>query len=216
MKNVFLSVPTRGQIHWQTVTRLEEIRDASSGLRPILYQEGNLSVALTRNKIVKAFLATACDVLVMVDDDTVPPPHMLEALLPHIPEYAMVSIPHPLPVPKSQDVLALSALVLSARGELNGADLAPGLNRVDAVATGCVAISREALVSLGPNPFRIENDPDATITSDDYLFCAALRAAGYRIGCWWDGWYCDHLRVVQLAPLLEGQLRNSNPLLRRR
>lgn len=214
MRNVFLSVPTRGTIHWQTVTRLEEIRDAADGMRPILYQEGGLSVALTRNKIVKAFLATDCDTLVMVDDDIVPPPHVLEALLPHLPDYAMVSVPHPMPSPKGAE-LVLSAFAANAFGHLGVATLEHGLNEVDAVATGCVAITREALVTLGPNPFRIEHNPDAEITSDDFLFCADLRAIGYRIGCWWDGWYCDHLRTVQLAPLLEGQLRTANPLPRR-
>lgn len=206
--HVLVSVPTRGSIHWQTVTALEGLRDATPGLRPILYQEGNLSVALTRNKIVKRFLETDCSVLVMVDDDIVVPPHLMEAIVPHVPEFAMVSIPHPMPGSDNAS-LVLSAFQANSFG-LILAELEQGLNEVDAVATGCVAISREALEKLGPNPFRIESDPDAEITSDDFLFCADLRAAGYRIGCWWDGWFCDHIRAVQLAPLMEARLHSTS------
>lgn len=207
--HVLVSVPTRGSIHWQTVQSLEALRDDTPGLRSILYQEGNLSVALTRNKIVKRFLETDCEVLVMVDDDIVVPPHLMQSIVPRIPEFAMVSIPHPMPA-ADNSTLVLSAFKANVFGHLNLAELEPGLNEVDAVATGCVAISREALEALGPHPFRIEHDPDADITSDDFLFCADLRAAGYRIGCWWDGWYCDHIRAVQLAPLMEARLHSTS------
>ena len=48
-----VAVPTRGAIRWETVTALEEARDCTPGLGPIVYQPGNLSVALTRNRIVE-------------------------------------------------------------------------------------------------------------------------------------------------------------------
>lgn len=212
--HIIVAVPTRGQIQWQTVTALEAIRDATPGLRPILYQEGNLSVAMTRNRIVKQFLASDATTLVMVDDDIAPPPHALEKLDPYIGEFAAVSIPHPMPTPGRNDEIVLSAYVFrpAFTDGLTVADLEEGMNEVDAVATGCVAISREALETLGPNPFRITNDPDAEIRSDDFLFCADLRFAGLKIGCWWDGWYCDHVRTVGLAPLLEKQIDTTNPL----
>lgn len=215
MRNVFLSVPTRGQIQWQTVTRLEQIRDENQGLPPILYQPGNLSVALTRNRIVKQFLASSCDTLIMVDDDVVPPPHLLESLLPIADGFGMVAVPHSMPSPSDPGRLVLTSFQ-ETRDGLVGCDLAFGLNEVAAVATGCVAISRAALVSLGANPFRIENDPDAVITSDDFLFCADLRKAGFKIGCWWDGWYADHLSTVSLAPIFELQSREMSPLAGRR
>ena len=200
---MFLSVPTRGQISWQTVTRLEEIRDAHPGMRPILYQEGNLSVALTRNKIVRKFLATDCDVLVMVDDDTVPSPHMLESLVPIPSGYGMVGLPYPTVTNGQFGFTAYDKI----EGGMGFAELESGWNDVDALGTGCVAIPREVFAILGKDPFRIETDPTAEITSDDFLFCADLREANYRIGCWWDGWYADHIRAVCLAPLMEGRTR---------
>ena len=205
--HVFLAVPTRGSIHYITVTRLEEVRDNTPGLRPILYQSGNLSVALTRNRIVKKFLATDCTTLMMVDDDVVPPPHFIETLDAFIPEYGMVGIPHPMRNPSDPGSLGLCVLKKDKDGLLNGCALEKGMNEVDAIATGCVAISREAVEAVGENPFRIENNPDALITSDDFLFCADLQERGFKVGSWWDGYFCDHLSTTSLAPLLERSLR---------
>ena len=214
MTSILLSVPTRGQISWQTVTRLEEIRDKHSGLPPILYEPGNLSVAQTRNQIVRKFLNTTHDVLVMVDDDIVPPPHLLESVIPLIPEYGMVGIPYPLW--QSQPGLFLSVFRLKGQDLKLVQNFQEGINDVDALGTGCVAISRDALVALGRNPFRFDNSPEYESTSEDFIFCADMRDAGLKIGCWWDGWYADHIRAIGLAPLMESQLRQSSRLLAER
>jgi len=198
-----LAVPTRGQIGWQTVTRLEEIRDRTPGLAPIVYQPGNLSVALTRNRIVKRFLETDATTLVMVDDDVVPPPHALEALDPLIPEFGMAAVPHPHPWPHDPGRIVLSAYDSAPGGGFAPATLAQGVNEVAAVATGCVAISRAALEATAPAPFRVSHDPDDLISSDDFLFCADLRILGFRIAAWADGWFADHVTTVGLAPLWE-------------
>lgn len=192
------------------MTRLEEIRDAHPGMLPILYQEGNLSVALTRNKIVKKFLETSCDVLVMVDDDTVPSPHVLESLIPIQEGFGMVGLPYPT---VNGNKLGFTAYRAIEGGMEFLPTLENGWNECDALGTGCVAIPREVFVNLGKDPFWIEEDPDADITSDDFLFCKDLRAAGYKIGCWWDGWYADHIRAVGLAPLMESILRERTSMM---
>lgn len=202
-----LAVPTRGAIRWETVTRLEEIRDLHPSVPPILYQAGNLSVALTRNRIVQAFLASPCDVLVMVDDDVVAPPHLLE-LADKLDGYGIVAVPHPMPMPGNPAEVILSAFDTAPGGLVAVDTLEHGMNDVDAVATGCCLVTRAALVAVGPNPFRIDNDP-ATAVSDDFLFCADVRELGFRVGAWWDGWYADHVTTVSLAPLREAQTRTT-------
>jgi hypothetical protein len=202
---ILVAVPTRGAIQWATVTRLQEVRDACHGLPPIIYQPGNLSVAQTRNRIVKRFLAGDWRALAMVDDDVVPSPHFLEMRC-LLDDYAMLCQPHPFPLPHDPSRLALGAFDLAPLG-LVRADLGDGVTEVDAVATGCVIIAREPLVELGPAPFRIADDPDAPEVSDDFLFCRDLRAAGHRIGAWVDhGWFADHHATVSLAPLIEHNL----------
>jgi len=195
---VLLSVPTRGQIQWATVTRLQEIRDAG-GYPPVEYQPGNLSVAQTRNRIVRTFLAGDYDVLVMVDDDIVPSPMFLDRVLPLQDGWGMVALPHPMPHPADRSRLILTVYDDDLR------PLAPelGLHECAYVATGCVAIAREAIEAIGSAPFRIDADPDAEITSDDFLFCQDIRNEGFRVGYWHDGWYADHQTVTSLAPLME-------------
>ena len=202
--HILLAVPTRGCVNWQTVTRLEEARDQTPGLRPIFYQPGNLSVALTRNRIVRQFLATYCTTLIMVDDDVVPPPTFVEILDRPLGEFACVAIPHPMPHPQDPSRLILTAYS-QGDNDLIPHDLEDGLNEVDAVATGCFAVSREALERLGHAPFLIADDPDAPVKSDDFLFCADLKTAGFRIAAWWDGWCADHVSQVNLGALWERQ-----------
>jgi GT2 family glycosyltransferase len=205
-----ITVPTRGQIQWATVTALQAIRDSIPNCPPVEFQPGNLSVAQTRNKIVQTFFKGDYDCLMMVDDDVVPSPHFLERVLPSMDEYGMIALPHPMPHPQDKSLLRLTVFNVNANGELAFAtDLQEGLHECDAVATGCVVISREALEVLGPHPFRITNDPTAEITSDDFLFCQDLKAAGFKIGYWWDGWFADHHSVTSLAPLFEGVITNA-------
>jgi hypothetical protein len=184
--------------------RLEEIRDKNLGLDPILYEPGNLSSAMTRNQIVRKFLATDHDLLVMVDDDVVPPPHLLDFLDP--PEgYGMVGVPYPLW--QSKPGLFLCAFKNPGDGLHLSNDWKNGWNDVDAIGTGCVAIPRAVLEDLGPNPFRFDNTPGRETVSEDFIFCEDLLAKGYKIGCWWDGWFADHVRAIGLAPLMEDLVR---------
>lgn len=202
--SVLISVPTRGQIQWQTVAALQAARDLDPSLPPILYQEGNLSVALTRNRIVEKFLETDCEALAMVDDDIAPPANFVEMLLPFLGEYAMVSLPHSHPHPNEPWNLIFSIYRQTPEG-LAPQGMMPGINECDATATGCVLISREALEQLGPAPFRMAHDPSAPLLSDDMIFCADLKTAGFRIGCLWEGRPVDHFRMTNLAPLHAAQ-----------
>jgi len=210
VRDVLISVPTRGQIQWQTVTALEAARDyMGPGTPPILYQEGNLSVALTRNRIVKRFLETDCTVLAMVDDDIAPPVNFVELLLPFLLDFAMIAIPHAAPHPLAPETLYLTAYdeELSS-GDLKPAGLWQGINEVDAVATGCVLVGRHVFEAgaLGSAPFEIAADPRDRLQSDDLLFCRKLKLNGYRVGCYWDGRPVDHFRSVSLAPLAAATL----------
>ena len=210
--SVFLAVPTRGSIDWATVTRLEEIHAAGNLTHPICYQVGTLSVAQTRNLIVERFRATDCDVLVMVDDDVVPPPHMLDAVA-HLGRFDVVCHPHPM---LAGDTLALGIFKRDGEG-YSFVEPERGAHEVDAVATGCVLITRRILervqAHLNDLPFTIPDDPHARLTSDDFIFCEDVKAAGGRIGYVWDGAWCsDHRRKLSMAPLLERQRVDSIPV----
>ncbi len=202
--DVLISVPTRGSVRWETATALEAARDYIGDVAPILYQPGNLSVAATRNQIVRRFMSTDLTLLAMVDDDVAPPVNFVELLMPFMREYAMVAIPHVAIHPTDPGILYLTAYEAVDSGAGLGIQpkgLWSGINDCDFVATGCVLISRFALEQLGPAPFRIEHDPDAIMKSDDFLFCLDLRAVGLKVAAYWDGQPADHIHNANLSQL---------------
>ena len=138
----------------------------------------------------------------MVDDDISPPPTFLDALTPVPPGYGMVGITHPSPLPFSGQ-LAFQCCLLRD-GELHIVqEWHDGWNDIDAMATGCVAIPRRVLEDW-PNPFRVSNDPNAAITSDDFIFCQDLRIMGEKIAFWADpmGTFCEHIHNANLAAIM--------------
>lgn len=173
---ILVAVPTRGQVSWATCTRLQEIRDANPGLPPIVFRPGHLSVALTRNHIVRQFLAGDWEALIMVDDDVVPATTML-SLVEGFDSYDVVAMPTfvwrpnlaPVPVPA---VFGMSDIQLVGGGALRAAEI---------VGTGCIAIHRRVLEGLHEEPFTVGFE-DGRDVSDDIMFCRAVRAAGFTIG----------------------------------
>ena len=204
---VLITVPTRGSVRWETITRLQAIRDVG-GYPPICYLPGNLSVAQTRNRISAHFdkgnptTGRPYAALVMVDDDVVPSPQFLDCILDRLDEFAVVALPHPMPHPQDPSRLCLTVFNDDGEGFAFRRDIEEGLHECDAVATGCIVISATVLRALGSRPFRITDDPFAPVTSDDFEFCRDVRAAGFRIGYWYDGWFADHVNTASLAPLL--------------
>lgn len=200
--DVLLAVPTRGSVRCETVTQLEAIRDSVDGMRPILYQQGNVSVAVTRNAIVKRFLETDAEVLVMIDDDVAPPQSLLTDLLPLTDGFGCVGIPYTL-VRNGEYTLS----VLQDVDEEVARRVWPryGLTDVDVIGTGCVAIAREVFERFDGPPFRLGYTSDGEMIGEDLLFCRDLRAMGWRVGCMWTGTtFAEHIREVQLSrPLLQ-------------
>ena len=208
-----LAVPTRGQIEWGTVTRLEEIQRTYKIDEPIVYQPGNLSVAQTRNLIVERFMETACDVLVMVDDDIIPPVRCLDAITELCKpgeEWGVLCVPHPFVV-KGGIELGIFDKADDGDGYVLAQPIS-GVNECDAVATGCIMIRRQVLDHdrwrMHVPIFQISDDPRADVTSDDFLFCQYVQACGYRVGYVLNGEACDHHRIVGLGHLYEAHRRS--------
>jgi hypothetical protein len=153
---------------------LQEIRDDNPGLPPIVFRPGHLSVSLTRNHIVRQFLAGDWEALIMVDDDVAPASTLL-GLCDNLDAWDVVAMPTfvwrpelaPIPVPA---VFGTSGLIASG-----------GVREAEIVGTGCIAIHRRVLEGLHDEPFTVGFE-DGRDVSDDIMFCRAVRAAGFRIG----------------------------------
>ena len=127
----------------------------------------------TRNKIVKSFLESKADFLVMLDDDQAPTCNVLD-YIPH--DLDVIGFPYP-----------------SLR--INEADLIPwypappsdaGLTEVEYVGGGCVIIARRVLEAI-PKPFVDVFDADGIFSEgEDLSFCRRVREAGFSIHCVMD------------------------------
>lgn len=218
MTDVLFSVPTRGSISWETVTRLEQMYNDQDP-RPserIFYFPGHLSTALTRNGIVNEFLrSTKGDVLFMCDDDVVPSPNFLKQVIPMVEGFGMIGLPYPM---INNGVFALNVFDFDETDGLMHyrEGMVDGLTECDGIGTGCVVISREALEAFGTSPFRMPSDPLEKIVSEDFCFCQDLQEKGFKVGVWWDGWYADHLVAsLPTAKLMERLLIMENEIRRR-
>ncbi len=199
---ILVAVPTRGQIQWATVTRLQAIRDAEKGLPPILYEADHLSVAATRNLVVAKFLAGDWKVLVMCDDDVVPDERML-GIVDHVPAYAMVGIPY-FRVRPGGGVIHMvyeeTAPGAFLDSMLRVQQVGAGVEQCAAIGTGSVAIAREVLEAMEPPWFDIVYDSEGRVISDDIVFCQRLMLEGLKVGVDW-GQAADHHTTVSMAQI---------------
>ena len=95
-----------------------------------------------------------------------------------------------------------------------------GIQRADAVGTGCVLIARRVLATLfdrarelGPElgpmetPFmRGWNVRGEVTQGNDYAFCRRARAAGFDVWAHWD-YTCMHFNELELTEMVEAMMR---------
>lgn len=205
-EQILVAVPTRGNVSWATCTRLQEIRDANPGLPPILFRPGHLSVALTRNAVVRQFMAGDWEALIMVDDDVAPASTLL-SLTDGFDRFDVVAMPTfiwrpnlaPTPIPA---VWGMSQ-IQTANGQ------AGGLRSAEVVGTGCVAIHRRVFEGLHEEPFMVGREDDHDV-SDDIMFCRAVAAAGFRVGADFTT-AADHHTTVSLQSFVMSMQAHSSP-----
>ena len=73
-----------------------------------------------------------------------------------------------------------------------------GLQRVDAVGTGCFLAHRRIFQDIGPAPFMRKWHEDGTVhKGNDMAFCERVRSKGHEIYCHYD-YPCDHFSELSL------------------
>ena len=209
---IWCAVPTRGDVNFNTLRRLSEIREANPSLPPVHFEAGRLSVASVRNEIVRKFLKTDCDVLLMVDDDLTPHRDVLamsqyvrlSAIETPEPRYDVVGAPYML---LRQPIAMIATPCVFNRGPRGGFKFIPevfsqtGLVPCDALGTGCMMIARRVLEDKRCVPFSLGVDADGVmVMTEDLLFCVRAKEAGYTIAADFarvaDHWNCISLNTV--------------------
>lgn len=180
---VLLAVPTRGHVWHETAKALEPHNPQ--------YVREKISAANVRNKIVRDFLKTDADALVMCDDDVIPAPGFLDQMIQAPYDIAGAAVPvakmpaHP---------VFINAFDVHDDGRIMTTELPEtGHKAVDAVGTGLILIRRKVLEDKAmTRPFDQMIDQDGCIlVGQDLEFCRRARERGYTIGVLMDT-LCDH------------------------
>ena len=210
---IFCAVPTRGEINFNTLRRLQDLRDANPSLPSILYEAGRLSVASVRNEIVRKFLKTECEILWMVDDDITPHRDVL-AMAQYVKttdltgddRYDIVGAPYML---LRQPIALIATPCVFTFGDTGYRPIAKtfsqtGLVECDAMGTGCMMIARRVLQDSRTVPFTLGVDEEGVmIMTEDMLFCLRAKRAGYRIAADYAR-FADHWNALSLNSIHKG------------
>lgn len=183
---ILVTVPTRGTPAAETVMALQAIRDAAPGLPPIHYLSTRLSVCDGRNRIVRRFLESSADFLVMCDDDIIPHAGLLRLAEHGLDIVAapvlIVREEHSVPIPNvfeyDQKIEKFWPLRDTFKHTESGA-----LIECTGVGTGVIGLSRRVLEHADlVAPFRHRWDAHGQmVMTEDLTFCIRALAAGFRI-----------------------------------
>jgi len=194
MKKVLLAIPTGGNLDYRIVEfMLDMIRqkkyDVSVHISKLVGVEAN------RNQIVKAFLNSKCEYLLMVDTDNPP----FNNPLPLIEEDKdIIGLPTPINVSNIPGMSWFAYNIYKDGKQLKDGE---GLEKVDEVGTGCVIIKREVFEKLGDNPFTPERYEDDRIkVGEDIMFCRRAKEKGIEIWTHWD-YKCRHYKEIDLSSI---------------
>lgn len=166
-------------------------------------------ICSNRNAIVKRFLATDCDFLMMQDDDIIPLHNPAELVFA---DKDIVGSPAKVRQEGSQ--LNWVAFVKDATGlgyvacDLSRAPSDADLVAVDVVGTGLICIKRKVIETLGPGCFLDTFDADGLRQlGTDFAFCIRAKEKGFEI--FTTPWrVCEH--VKEMGILDEGAYDDSD------
>jgi Glycosyltransferase like family 2 len=203
---VLLAVPTRGSVHNQTASVLEAVRSRNPSLGPVVFSAGHLSSHETREQIAKYFLATDKQALIMLDDDVVPPLHVLR-LTQWFASYDVVGAAVPMFQPQNCTIPQLMAWDYFPEQRswavLDDVWGRTSIQACDAIGFGCVAVHRRVFEAMEAPFFPMEYDDEHRTITEDLSFCRAARERGFRVACDFEV-ACEHFSTVGLLELARG------------
>lgn len=195
-------VPTRGWPFVGTIERLNEEKVT------YCFERGGISVADVRNKIAWKFMDTDEEVLVMVDDDVVPPHGFYSKLMDGIYRYGYDIVSGVVLVAKALDIHRPNVYVrdgttwVPAPIPTDGA----GIIAAQAVGTGCIAVHRRVLKKV-KHPFNFKLDSQGiVVVGEDLNFCQRASSQGFKIAARYDV-FCEHYDDVYANGVAQAYLK---------
>jgi hypothetical protein len=161
-------------------------------------------ISANRNRIVKDFLETDYDILVMIDDDNPPIQNIFKLI-----EYDKDVMGVPVPI-RDDNGIKWSVFNYSesypkeVKYVAFPLDKRHGLQRVGAISSGVLIVKRKVLERV-KKPFEDRFDENGCIiNSDDMYFAYKVDRAGFEIWTNFD-YYCSHYKTVDLLQMLKFQ-----------
>jgi hypothetical protein len=224
---VFVGIPTlSGSMPIDIVQGLHDAMATTGHSIVLHYERGSTPVDLARNKICGEFLRSKCDVLWMIDDDTLPPPNLAE-LMSVDGDIVTPIIVGAQTLPNGKLGIFNVSYMKNAKGDWRTMDWEvrnTGILDIDSAGTGCLMIRRHVIedermrlpkrfIDLfgeereledtdPPALFEIKRKPNGEwLCGEDLSFCDRARSLGYSIKLH-TGVVCGHLKQIDLKSLL--------------
>lgn len=177
-KGVYLSILNQGWVRPELASLIPRLQEQRKYNLFVAYP-AHKPITHNRNTIVRRFLQTDLDYLLMIDSDNVPPDNILDMA-----DY-------------QKDIIAgmcfaymdntLIPLCLKKneheRYDIADVGINQGIVECDGVGSGVMMIKREVLENM-PFPFRNDYDPEGIKTRGlDVNFCRRAKEKGYKVWC---------------------------------
>lgn len=209
-------VPTRGHVWYETATALSDLawKAAAAGEPlPISYTRSKTGVVEVRNLIMRLFMDTHTETLIMVDDDVIPHPDTLRLIdWVETGDADVVGVPCPIVrpgLPVLPNVYRVNEAGIGIDMDLVRNNT--GLQPCGAIGFGAIAISRRAIIKVGEFKSQIVNG-EVTV-GEDIDFCIRARKNGLKV-CVDLDLPAEHVLTVRgnaLANSYAELMRHENP-----
>jgi len=191
-KSVYVAILNQGWIRPELATLLSRLPEQRKYNLYIGYP-AHKPITNNRNIIVKRFLESGMDYLLMIDNDNVPPENILD-----LADYEK-DIVSGLCFAFMKNMIIPLCLKMNQEKTYDLMDIEEksGLVECDGVGSGVMMIKREVLEKL-PFPFRNEYDPEGIKTKGlDVNFCRRAKEIGFKVWCHLD-MKCSHWTPVDI------------------
>ena len=194
MNKIYIAIPNQGWIRQELANWVHHWQHTYDC---IIDFPTEVPIDQNRNAIVKEFLKTDAEYLLMVDADN-PPTIDVVPLRAH--DLDVVGFPTPVIHALKPDTLLWNVYQEYGEKYIAASSRGKGIQRVDVVGTGCIMIARKVLEKLKA-PFNRELNEDGTNKhGEDAAFCRKAKREGFKVWVAWD-YPCNHYKEINLVRL---------------
>lgn len=202
-KKIYVTIPNTWEIHPSLHFYLRELED-DPRYEVKTRMPARKTIDNNRNLIVKEFLETDFDYLLMIDSDIVPTRNILDLV-----ELDKDIIGGPCPQWHENDMYWVVMNEVKDGYKQVVVEKRDGLKQVDAIGSGCMLISRRVLKKIKA-PFERKWSKDGVQELGlDFYFCKKAKDLGFEVWIDWN-YPCSHWVKLDLLRIAQLLVKNSH------